>query len=66
MKIKFNHQFYKKEAIEEAINDFRTLCDGRILNMEITVEIIPKENIKNLEEEFSNYVLGLMKNKILV
>jgi len=66
MKIILNKQFYSIEAIEETLNDFKDVCDGRILNDKIEVEIFPKEEVRQLKEEFCNYVLGLMKNKNLI
>jgi hypothetical protein len=66
MKIKLNKKFYNKEAVKEALQEFKEVCKGNVLNDEIEVELKPKENIDLLEEEFCNYVLGLMKNKMLV
>lgn len=64
MRIKLNNKFYKKQIIKEALNDFKEVCEGEILNDSIEVELKPKENVERLEEEFCNYVLGLMKNKV--
>ena len=66
MRLRLNNKFYSKEAIEEALKDFKEICKGRILNDGIEVELEPKEEVKLLKEEFCNYVLGLMKNKTLV
>ncbi len=66
MKLKLNKQFYNLEAVKEALSDFSKICDGKIINESIEIELIPKEDSKFLAEEFSNYVLGLMKNKSLV
>lgn len=66
VKLKLNKQFYDKKVIEEAFKDFKEVCSGRILNQVMEVELKPKENVTGLKEEFSNYVLGLMKNKTLV
>ena len=66
MIIKLNNKFYNKKEVQEALNDFKAVCGGRILNKIMEVELNPKDNIKGLQEEFCNYVLGLMKNKILV
>jgi hypothetical protein len=63
MKIKLNKRFYDEKAIREALNDFKEVCNGKILNDKIEIELEPKEDIKVLKEEFCNYVLGLMKNK---
>lgn len=66
MKIKLNNKFYNKEAVEGALDDFKEVCQGRILNEKIEVELEPKEETENLQEEFCNYVLGLMKNNVMV
>lgn len=66
MQIELNNKFYNKEAIKEALKDFREVCNGKILNNVIEIELEPKEKVENLQEEFCNYVLGLMKNKIMV
>jgi len=66
MRLVLNSKFYKKEAVKQAIKDFKNACDAKILNNKIEVELKPKENVKNLEHEFSNYVLGLMKNNGIV
>jgi len=65
MKIKLNNKFYNKEAVEGALRDFKEVCEGKILNDAIEIELKPKEDIGMLKEEFYNYVLGLMKNKML-
>jgi len=64
--VKLNKKFYNKKVVEEALNDFKGVCSGKILNNDIEVELSPKEGVVRLKEEFSNYVLGLMKNKTLV
>ncbi len=66
MKIKLNNEFYNKGIVKEALKDFKGVCEGKILNNNIEVELKPKEEIKYLKEEFCNYVLGLMKNKSIV
>ena len=66
MKIKLNKDFYNKGAIEEAMDDFKEVCKGKIINEDIEIELQPKEKTKNLKQEFCNYVLGLMKNKTMV
>ena len=66
MKIRLNNKFYSKESVEEALKDFEEICKGNILSDDIEVELKPKESVKQLKEEFCNYVLGLMKNKMLV
>jgi len=66
MIIKLNPKFYSKEAVWEALKDFENVCEGKILNDGMDVELIPKEDIKNLKEEFCNYVLGLSRNKMFI
>lgn len=65
VKIVLPNKFYDKESILEAIKDFKEVCEGKILNEEFEIELKYKEIItEDLENEFSNYVLGLMQNKI--
>ena len=69
--IRLNKDFYQKDAIIEAISDFSEVCSGKIItqdkNQDIIVELQPlSDDIQNLEEEFCNYVLGLMKNKTMI
>jgi len=66
MRIKLNNKFYTKEAVEEALKDFGEVCKGKILNDDMEIELTPTKEVEHLGEEFSNYVLGLMKNKNLV
>ncbi|MBO06188.1 MAG: HxsD-like protein [Candidatus Woesearchaeota archaeon] len=63
IKIRLNNKFYDKETIKTALDDFKEACDGKILNDEIEVKLEPKEAINDLEGEFCNYVLGLIKNR---
>tara|TARA_Y100000294_G_C8566529_1_gene341091 strand:- start:2868 stop:3077 length:210 start_codon:yes stop_codon:yes gene_type:complete len=65
IKIKLSNKFYDKDAIKEALSDFAGVCQGRILNDSIEVELEPKEPVENLEGEFCNYVLGLTKDKLI-
>ncbi len=66
MKIKLNNKFYDKKVVEDSLKDFKGVCEGNILNKEIEIELKPRGDVKNLQEEFCNYVLGMMKNKINV
>jgi len=66
MRIKLNSKFYNKGAIKEALRDFEGVCNGKILNEDLEIELETKEKLENLEEEFCNYVLGLMKNQALI
>jgi hypothetical protein len=61
-KIKFslNKEFYKKEFIEQALNDFSEICNGKVDN-ELKIELEPlQEHDFSLKDEFCNYVFGLM------
>ena len=71
LKISFSSVLYKEESIDEAIEDFRDFCEfekkreGNAIN--ITLSHIKQDiDAKRLADEFSNYVLGLMKNNALV
>lgn len=67
-KIRLNKKFYDKKAIEEAYRDFSHLANFRIVESKDDI-IIAIEEIKktpHLSEEFINYVLGLMKNKMIM
>ena len=66
MIIQLNNKFYKLDAIKNAFNDFKKICDGEILDNSFEIELNSKESVENLKEEFSNYVLGLMKNNLIV
>ena len=66
MRVRLNSRFYSREAVEEALHDFKEVCKGRVLNGSMEVELVPKKGARLLKEEFCNYVLGLMKNKGLV
>ncbi|MBD3164012.1 hypothetical protein GF323_02340 [Candidatus Woesearchaeota archaeon] len=63
IKITLNNQFYTRKAIQDTLKQFKELCSGRILNNRFEIELSPKENIPNIEGEFYNYVLGMMKNE---
>ncbi len=61
VRIKLSNKLYRKKAVIKALNDFKEIMDGRILNEDMDIEVLPKEQIENLDKEFCNYVLGLMK-----
>ena len=69
IKIKLNKQFYDLNAVKESLKDFNKVCNGTIANKK-GIEIVLKPKDKKLTNilgyEFCNYVLGLMKNKIIV
>lgn len=66
MRLRLNKKFYNKGVVKEALEDFKNVCNGKVLNDKIEVELEPREEVRMLKEEFCNYVLGLMKNKTLV
>ena len=64
IRVKLNAEFYDKSVIDEALRDFKEICDGEIINKEFEIELEQKAELDTpLKEEFCNYVLGLMKNK---
>jgi len=69
-KIVLKRRFYDSGSIKEALKDFKEICSGKLSNKKNTIEIQLKAKNKefknNLDSEFCNYVLGLMKNKSLV
>ena len=69
-KIVFKKSFYNLNSIKEALQDFKDVCEGRLIKKKNNIEVILKAKNKefenNLDKEFCNYVLGLMKNKALV
>ena len=50
MKIKLNNDFTDKMTIEEALRDFEEVCNGKILNDDIEIELEAKEENKNLKQ----------------
>ena len=60
--ITLNNKFYSKEHIEKALKDFKEVMQGQIINNNYDITLTPLEDIPNLEWEFYNYVLALMKN----
>lgn len=68
VEIVLNKNFYCLDVVKEGIADFKEVCNSSISDEEgIKISLKPKEkvNIDTLGYEFSNYVLGLMKNKII-
>ncbi len=63
IRIILNSKFYDQQSIKEALEDFKGACRGKILNDKFEVELEPKEQLDNLDGEFCNYVLGLIKNR---
>ena len=71
IKLLLNKNFYKEEAIKEAIEKFKEICNiylkKDISSFEITLSSNSEHLLeKNIELEFSNYVIVAMKNKLLV
>jgi hypothetical protein len=59
----FNSNFYPKELIENAVLDFKEICDLDFDGQKLILE--PKNggiNIHLLGYEFYNYLLGLIKS----
>lgn len=63
MKIKLNNNFYKKEAIEQAIEAFKEVCSCQIINDSFEIELNSNEGTAT--DEFCNFVLGITKDKML-
>lgn len=61
--VSFNKKFYKQEFINQAVLDFKRICNIEKVKGKIILK--PKEqiDINVLGYEFYNYVLDLMKNK---
>lgn len=68
---KFNSMFYDIAVIKEALSDFSKICTGKIEKKGDYFHVVlkPKTKIEDINKvglEFRNYVLGLMKNKMLI
>jgi len=62
-----NKEFYNLEEIEEALKDFKGVCEGKIeegqgKRIKILLKSKDLSILETLEYEFCNYSLGLMKN----
>ena len=60
----FNHNFYSRELIHNAIADFRNICEPHFEEDKLILK--PKSSDVRLDilgYEFYNYVLGLMKSR---
>jgi hypothetical protein len=72
IKIKFNPAFYSKPTLLEALNDFKNLCEGSLKHnssdfiIEMTCKDMSEKDFFRVGNEFCNYTLGLMKNKMEV
>jgi hypothetical protein len=62
--------FYKGEIIKEVIEDFKEICLSEVEECEdsfrVLLKPIQEKDLENLGCEFSNYVLGLMKNRLVI
>ncbi|MCX6745855.1 MAG: HxsD-like protein [Candidatus Parcubacteria bacterium] len=62
--IKFNKKIYSLEAVKKAIEEFKSLAEFKIKDLdkyiEVEIDKIDNEYKGILKDEFSNYVLGLM------
>lgn len=65
MVIKFHKKLYKKKAIEAAIQDYEKLADfilkERSGYYELRIKKIDEDVKDIIKDEFSNYVLSLMR-----
>jgi len=60
--IKLNKRIYNRSALEQAIDDWQEWADFDIREEEdcFLVEIKPKSEQENIQDEFLNYVLEIM------
>lgn len=66
VRFRLNESFYDKTIIKEALDDFRNICKSKTHSY-IEIELTSKDKVDyDLEDEFCNYVLGLMKNKTII
>ncbi|MFT4304429.1 MAG: HxsD-like protein [Candidatus Woesearchaeota archaeon] len=63
--LKFNLKIYSEDSIKQGVEDFKKIAHIHLKkeNDSMKAKIIPKKEIKYLDKEFSNYVLGVMMNK---
>jgi len=63
-------KLYDLQIIKEVLADFKEVCEGHIEESNLRIKIVLKPKEKDILDvigyEFCNYVLGLMKNKLLV
>jgi len=66
MVINFNRSFYNLKSVKKAIQSYKGLADFDInadkKNIKVNLRKINPESKDVIKGEFSNYVLGLMKN----
>lgn len=65
--IHFNSSFYFPGVVDKAVADFGGGCDIKLVARGLfsTVTIKSKEGLKELTYEFCNYILSLMKDKLV-
>ena len=65
VKINLSEDFYSADAVRSALSDFKYICDGEYTREKgrIKIDLRPKGDIKYLEDEFCNYVLGIQRIK---
>ncbi len=61
--LNFNEKFYRKGFIDQAVLDFKEVCDIKETNKGLSLKPKEKVDIDVLGYEFYNYTLGLMKNQ---
>jgi hypothetical protein len=67
----FNKKIYDFEILKKSLKDFSKICRGKIEKRKEYFHVvleskIKTENIQRILLEFRNYVLGVMKNRIIV
>ena len=65
---KLNKKLYSKKAIEQAVLDYKEICEARIENEKSNYKVILNKKASDdeisddaLKNEFCNYCLGMMK-----
>ena len=61
--VSFNKKFYNEESINQAVLDFKDICDAEEKNQGLSLKPKQNKDINLLGYEFYNHVLGLMKNQ---
>jgi len=64
MIVKFNSNFYNRDVLEEAISSFSELLDAQIISEVFEVDLVLKGNSKQILDEFANYALSLMRDRL--
>ena len=60
-RIHLTKNLYDINAIKSSLDDYKHICDGKIIDDSFLLELNPKKNIPHLKEEFCNHVLAYMK-----